>query len=163
MLGQEREHAARRNQVPDHLGGVPQLPLRPLHTLHKKIIPGERTQAHRHTAHPTGFFSAVLGAHAAARALDEDTLARRREVLGDDHPSTMESASNLAVNLYQLGKHERARDLHEDTLARRREVLGDDHPDTLSSARWLVADLRALDEDAEAGRWQAWIDARNHQ
>ncbi len=39
--------------------------------------------------------------------LDQDTLARRRRVLGDDHP---------------------------DTLARRRRVLGDDHLDTRISA-----------------------------
>ena len=39
VRGQEREHAARRDQVPDHLAGVPQLPIRPLHALHPKIIP----------------------------------------------------------------------------------------------------------------------------
>ena len=36
---------------------------------------------------------ARLGEHQAARELDEDTLARRRRVLGDDHPETMGSAA----------------------------------------------------------------------
>ena len=31
--------------------------------------------------------------------LDEDTLARRRRVLGEDHPDTLASADNLAFSL----------------------------------------------------------------
>jgi hypothetical protein len=31
--------------------------------------------------------------------LDEDTLAARRRVLGEDHPDTLTSASNLAMSL----------------------------------------------------------------
>jgi hypothetical protein len=54
----------------------------------------------------TGFFSALLGEYQQARALDEDTLARRRQVLGDDHPDTLISAHNLAADLRTLGKPE---------------------------------------------------------
>ena len=93
---------------------------------------------------------AALGEHEQARALDEDTLTRRRRVLGDDHPDTLASASNLAADLRALGEHEQARALDEDTLARRRRVLGDDHPDTLTSASNLAHDLRALGEHEQA-------------
>jgi hypothetical protein len=31
--------------------------------------------------------------------LDEDTLARRRRDLGEDHPDTLASADNLAISL----------------------------------------------------------------
>ena len=41
------------------------------------------------------------------RELDEDTLARRRRVLGDDHPHTLTSASNLADDLHSLGQTKR--------------------------------------------------------
>ncbi|HLM88269.1 MAG TPA: tetratricopeptide repeat protein [Streptosporangiaceae bacterium] len=41
---------------------------------------------------------------AAARNLDQDTLDRRRRVLGEDHPSTLMSASNLATDLRELGE-----------------------------------------------------------
>ncbi|WP_285223066.1 tetratricopeptide repeat protein [Frankia nepalensis] len=34
---------------------------------------------------------ANLGDHQAARTLAEDTLARHRRVLGDDHPDTLHS------------------------------------------------------------------------
>ena len=40
--------------------------------------------------------------YAEARELDEDTLARQRRVLGDDHPNTLTSAGNLAADLHAL-------------------------------------------------------------
>ena len=75
---------------------------------------------------------------------DEDTLARRRRDLGEDHPDTLASASNLAVSLCAAGEYQAARELGEDTLARRRRVLGEDHPDTLASADGLAVSLRAV-------------------
>ena len=36
--------------------------------------------------------------------MDEDTLARRRRVLGEDHPDTLRSANNLAADLRALGE-----------------------------------------------------------
>ena len=59
-----------------------------------------------------------MGRYAEARDLDQDTLDRRRRVLGDDHPSTLNSATNLAIDLRQLGEVQAARDLDQDTLAR---------------------------------------------
>ena len=70
----------------------------------------------------------------------------RRRVLGEDHPDTLASANNLAVDLRDLGEVQAARDLDQDTLDRRRRVLGEDHPDTLASASNLAADLRELGE-----------------
>jgi len=45
-----------------------------------------------------------LGEERAARDLDQDTLDRRRRVLGEDHPHTLRSASNLALDLRELGE-----------------------------------------------------------
>ena len=90
--------------------------------------------------------------------LDEDTLARRRRDLGEDHPDTLAAASNLAVSLRAVGglpgtltsfpgslasslhrgEQQAARELDEDTLARRRRVLGEDHPDTGASATFAI-------------------------
>ena len=41
----------------------------------------------------------MLGEARAARDLDQDTLERRRHVLGPDHPDTLSSAYNLALDL----------------------------------------------------------------
>jgi hypothetical protein len=67
-------------------------------------------------------------------------------VLGEDHPHTLTSASNLATDLRALGDLRAARELDEDTLTRRRRVLGEDHPHTLTSASNLATDLRSLGE-----------------
>jgi hypothetical protein len=45
----------------------------------------------------------VLGDLEAARNLDQDTLDRGRRVLGEGHPDTLISASNLADDLRLLG------------------------------------------------------------
>ena len=44
------------------------------------------------------------GEYQAARELGEDTLARRRRVLGEDHPDTLASASNLVMILGRVGE-----------------------------------------------------------
>ena len=77
--------------------------------------------------------------------LGEDTLARRRRVLGEDHPDTLTSADNLAFSLQGV-RGQAARELGEDTVARRRRVLGEDHPDTLAAAFQLVCALSELGE-----------------
>ena len=101
-----------------------------------------------------------IGRHAEARELDEDTLARSRRVLGDDHPDTLGTAGALAADLMNLGEYQAARELDEDTLARKRRVLGDDHPDTLASIGNLAVDLRALGRDVEAEALEAEVRRR---
>jgi len=67
----------------------------------------------------------MLGEVWAARELDEDTLARCRRVLGEDHPDTLNSATSLAADLRMLGEVRGARELDEDTVARRRRLQGE--------------------------------------
>ena len=93
------------------------------------------------------------GEHQAARELGEDTLARRRRVLGEDHPDTLASANGLAISLRAAGEHQAARELGEDTLARRRRVLGEDHPDTLASADNLAISLQGVRGGRRPGSW----------
>jgi tetratricopeptide (TPR) repeat protein len=99
------------------------------------------------------------GEPAVSLPLFERALELRREMLGEEHPDTLTSASNLAANLRGLGHYEAARRLDEDVLTRRREMLGAEHPDTLMSARNLASNLRRsgqyeaarrLDEDTLA-------------
>jgi hypothetical protein len=82
---------------------------------------------------------------------DEDTLARRRRVLGEDHPDTLASAFILVGELTQLGAYQAAKELNEDILDRRRRVLGDRHLDTLGSAAFaLILSGLAADPKARA-------------
>ena len=85
-----------------------------------------------------------LGEVQAARDLDQDTLDRRRRVLGETTP--MVASAKPAGDLRELGEVQVARDLDQDTLDRRRRMLGEDHPDTLTSANNLACDLHYLGE-----------------
>ncbi len=62
---QEREHAARRDQVPGQRRGVGQLPVRPLQTLHETIISLEHRTVN--IAQAAIFFSKLLGPEVSAR------------------------------------------------------------------------------------------------
>ena len=66
-------------------------------------------------------------------------MSRRRQVLGDDHPYTLDSASHLVLVLHELGEQQAVLDLGEDTLARMHRVLGADHPKTVAMADSLAA------------------------
>jgi hypothetical protein len=106
---------------------------------------------------------AAVGDHDRARRLAADTLARRRRVLGDDHPDTLSSANNLARVLRALGEVTQACRIADDTLTRRRVVLGVDHPSTLSSANNLVVDLAAVGDHDRARRLAANTLARRRR
>ena len=95
-------------------------------------------------------FLLTRGEPLAAVAPFERAYGVRRDKFGDDHPDTLTSASNLALNLWYLGEFQRARALDEDTLTRRRRVLGEDAPDTLTSASQLANDLLGLGDYLEA-------------
>ena len=73
------------------------------------------------TAHGLVNDLSKLGELQAARELDQDTLDRRRRVLGEDHPDTLRSTANVAADLHALGEVEAARELDQDILNRRQE------------------------------------------
>ena len=61
-------------------------------------------------------------------------------MLGDDHPDTLVTRSNLAYAYEAAGDLGWASLLFEQVLADRQRILGDDHPDTLAS-RGHLADV----------------------
>jgi hypothetical protein len=79
-----------------------------------------------------------LGEHEAARELGEDTLSRRRRVLGKDDFRTLRTAEAVVSTRYLLGDYGGARTLGKDTLDRRRRTLGKDHSETVGLAEFLA-------------------------
>ncbi len=75
-------------------------------------------------------------------AQHDRALADRIRVLGDDHPSTLNSRNNLAGDYELAGDLGRAIPLYERTLADCTRVLGDDHPLT-RTVRANLADAYA--------------------
>jgi hypothetical protein len=124
-----------------------------------RLGPGDPTPCRQLTASLTHY--GRWAAMPRPRRLDEDTLAQCRMSFGDDHPNTLISASNLAIDMRRLGQLQAARELDDDALARERRMHGDDHPGTLTAANNLAVDLhelgevqaaRKLDEDTLARR-----------
>jgi tetratricopeptide (TPR) repeat protein len=97
-----------------------------------------------HAANVLGEALSLSGNFAAAREVHEDTLDRRRRILGEDNNDTLWTANNLAEALRRLGDFQAARELWEHVLARRRLLLGEDHHDTLVIANNLAGGLRSL-------------------
>ena len=65
-------------------------------------------------------------------------LELNREVLGERHPSTINSLGNLAFLLQARGDLDAARPMLERALRLREEVLGERHPGTISSLNNLA-------------------------
>ena len=133
--------------------------------LHRKWLLHHGPENRQTLEAATIFASALreIGRYVEARQLDEDTLARRRQVLGEDHPETLQSAHNVACELYRLREYRAARGLHEDTLARQTRVLGQDHPDTLRSTDTLACMLSMLGERRTAQRLEEDTHARRRR
>jgi hypothetical protein len=81
------------------------------------------------------------GDYQGARAQEERVLDTQRRLLGERHPDTLASMSNLADTLRELGDLAVARALNEQALASLRMVLGDEHPGTLTSMNNLALTL----------------------
>ncbi len=73
-----------------------------------------------------------LGLDNVAAELEQQSLAARRRVLGDDHSDTLLSMSNLGVYLNGLGKMTEAEAIYREAMDRSRRVKGEEHPDTLT-------------------------------
>ncbi|MEU1039630.1 FxSxx-COOH system tetratricopeptide repeat protein [Streptomyces sp. NPDC005551] len=91
------------------------------------------------------------GEYQAARTMDEDTLARQRELLPEGHPSILITSGSVAADLRALGRFKEALDLDLRIYRGFREIFGEDHPRSLSSANNLAIDYR-LTGDSEAAR-----------
>ena len=72
----------------------------------------------------------LQGDRSRARKLQEQVLATRLRLLGEEHASSLWAKSNLARTLYSQGDRSGARKLDEQVLATRRRLLGEEHPDT---------------------------------
>ena len=82
----------------------------------------------------------------------EPLTADLEQVLGPDHPSTLDSRNNLAAAYQDAGRAAEAIRLHQQTLATREQILGPDHPDTLTSRNNLANAYQVAGRAAEAIR-----------
>ena len=109
------------------------------------------------------------GRYEDGEKLSGAVLALLRDVLGDRHPDTIWSMSEVASTHYGQGRYEEAEKLSAEVLAVRRDVLGDKHPDTLMAMYNLAFALHGQQRHSEAfammmecWRLQRVVLGRNH-
>jgi tetratricopeptide (TPR) repeat protein len=90
------------------------------------------------------------GQYAQAEPLLRQVLAIFRRVQGPEHPDTVNSLNNLAVNLASQGKHSEAEVLLRQALAICRKAQGEPHVDTAKILNNLATTLEKQGKHAEA-------------
>jgi hypothetical protein len=65
-------------------------------------------------------------------------------MLGEEHPRTITSASDLAGVLLDIGQLADAEVIYESVLQRRQAVLGDLHPKTVDARYYLATTLKKM-------------------
>jgi tetratricopeptide (TPR) repeat protein len=87
-----------------------------------------------------------------AEELFVKVMEMRKSALGDEHPETLTTMSNLALALDNQGKYEAAEAMNRQTLSLKETMLGREHPSTLTtmSNLALILDSQGKYEAAEA-------------
>ena len=73
-----------------------------------------------------------------AEVLYKQCLAKRKVVLGENHPDTLSTMNNLAVSYNHQGKHRDAEVLLKLCLDKKKAVLGESHPSTIDTMNNLA-------------------------
>ena len=108
-------------------------------------------------------FDLERGDYPLAKVGFEQEYEARKRLLGEEHPATLTSMSNLASTLWNQGDLTGARALGEAVLAAQKRLLGEEHPDTLTSMNNLASTLRAQGDLPGARELQeAVLAARKH-
>jgi len=94
--------------------------------------------------HQAALYLGSRGQYWQALSLDEQAVAGRQRLMGEDHPQTLASMNNLAETRRALGDLQGARELHQQNLVNLQRVLGEDHPETLASMNNLAEVRRNL-------------------
>ncbi len=74
-----------------------------------------------------------LGLYPQSLPLLESALTIRRQELGNEHPDTLDSISDMGLLIMAMGKYDEALPYNQEAMETRRRVLGDNHPSTLDS------------------------------
>ncbi|WP_433205909.1 tetratricopeptide repeat protein [Dactylosporangium sp. CS-047395] len=108
-------------------------------------LPATHDNAHAlHIGDRAAVYRQSQGQTTAATAGLEAVFANSRRVLGDDHPNTVGTHSNLAGSYLEARRYDEAIAAYEAVLAKHRRALGEDHISTLTiRSNLAVAHWRA--------------------
>jgi hypothetical protein len=60
--------------------------------------------------------------------MKKEVLAKRKRILGEEHPDTISAMNNLANTLSDQGQLDEAATMKKEVLAKRKRILGEEHP-----------------------------------
>jgi tetratricopeptide (TPR) repeat protein len=83
-----------------------------------------------------------------AEELEAQVMQTRKRALGEEHPDTLISMSNLVSTYRNQGRWKEAEELEVQVMQTRKRALGEEHPDTLISMANLASTYR------NQGRWK---------
>jgi hypothetical protein len=98
-----------------------------------------------------------LGKFHNTEELEVVVLEKRKQVLGSDHPDTLQAMVNLTLTYNTLSKFHNAQTLEVAVVEKRKKLLGDNHPDTLQAMWNLALTYRSLDNLAEAEKLEQLV------
>ncbi|KAJ7858511.1 hypothetical protein B0H14DRAFT_3634159 [Mycena olivaceomarginata] len=98
-----------------------------------------------------------LGEDQKARGLHVIVLEKQKQLLGDNHPDTLNVMGSLARTYFKLGESQKAKELHIIVLEKQKQVLGDNHPDTLQTKNNLAMIYSVLGEHQKAEELQVAV------
>jgi len=87
---------------------------------------------------------------ARARVIDEEVLAARTRILGDEHPETGNVRNNLATVYREMKMFDESDKLQNKDIEVSVRTLGENHPDTIVSIANMGNSLRSRNRFAEA-------------
>ncbi|KAJ7463350.1 hypothetical protein FB451DRAFT_1370786 [Mycena latifolia] len=89
-----------------------------------------------------------------AKELQTMVMEKQQNLLGEDHPDTLDAMFWLAWAYEDLGLWKEAEEILVVVLEKRRHILGDDHPDTLDAMGNLAAIYERLGKLREAEKFE---------
>jgi len=99
----------------------------------------------------------ALGKYDEAEGHLVESSAIYRRVLGNEHPSTLNSIGNMGNLLSDQGKYDEAEVYYTEALEGFRRVLGNEHPYTLYSINALAELYDAWDKPEEAQKYREML------
>jgi len=85
-----------------------------------------RTEKSANVMYRVGWFLREDGKIRESERLSLQAVEINSEILGDDHPDTLNSMNNLAETYRAQGRTDDAAGIHEQVLEKRKRILGDD-------------------------------------
>ena len=83
-----------------------------------------------------------------------EALETSRRVHGDEHPSTLDSITNMVSLLMNQGKYDEAEVYYTEALETSRRVLGDEHRGTVWTINALITLYEAWDKPEESQKYR---------